>query len=167
MRIERYSFGKLSVFWVRRVVITPELLQRLIRLFASRYIVVALTALDLHGDLMDRVNENPSVLYCAPPDQESITAETLIAADTEEVLSLANLISVCDARSITFYGLDKSLPVDDYQAFRGTQPEALVINGEVKYCVSAINEECVISIMFNRSIIEAKTIAAELKALFK
>jgi len=146
---------------------TAEILQRLIRIFDSRSIVVSLTALDLHSNLMDRVHENPSAFHSIAPEQETVTAETLIAANTEDILSLSNLLSVCDARSITFYGVDKSLSIDDLQAFRYTQSEALVINGDVKYCISAINEECVISIMLNRSIVETRTITAELKALFK
>ena len=167
MRIEQYSHGKLSLIWVKHVSVTAETLHGLIRLMESNYIVATLTALDANSDLVRKVAETHSIIHYIAPEKEHITSDSVIAAKTEDILSLAGLLSSCDARCITFYGLDKELSPAECKALRSDRSDALVINGEVKYCTSVICDEHLVSIMLNRSGGDTKKIASKVKTLFK
>ena len=167
MKIEQYSFGELSIIWMKRVEVSSYQLKRLIGLWGSRFVLVAVTALGSRSKLVDVVNQNPMTYQFIAPEQESITSEALIFAQAEDILVLSDILSSCDARCITLYGLDEALSIEECKAFRCPHPEEFVVSGQVQYCTSIVNDEYLVSIMLNRSKVDTDFITAELKTLFK
>lgn len=171
MSIRYFSnfFTKIGFVFLRNVNISKKNMKDIIDIFDSKCILLSAIALDHSSDIFKRLMEAHNAFEILLPCQNTITAETKITGNTDDVkLILPELID-SNPRCITLYGFDGDIEKKTLiqGGVRDLNDNKLVTDSVVDFILSIVLEENYIQLSFNKYCYDHKLILKKVKLKYK
>ena len=169
MKIRSFKnpFGSINYICIKSIELSSFNIKSIIDIFNCKKVMLSLVALERDCAFVNMIKNSKDAFDVILPDKDSIISEVIIVAEFENLLTFWEQLIDAKPRNIIVYGLKDWTNIKNVLLGNGKERnnEQMLLNCEVDFILSALLDETLTLVSFNRESFAHKRVLKEIRAL--